>query len=120
MRTPLSPVAKPTRCRSQPVANHEKSTHAPDAITIVSAKLQEPSIRDARKSACTLHTSNQRTREASSTRAARPAVRRHSRPMPDASESRAPEISEYLTCRRSLGYRLPYRGEFTRDQALNS
>jgi hypothetical protein len=71
------------------VANDAKSTQVPAAITVVSAKLHEPSRRDARKRAHTLQINNQRRREASSTRAARPAVRGQSRPMPDASESRA-------------------------------
>src|SRR5205823_5308298 len=58
---------------------------------------------DARKSARTLHISNHRTSEASSTRAAKPAVRRHSRPMPDASESRAQRYASTSRAGAPLG-----------------
>src|SRR5947199_220387 len=74
MRIPRSPVAKPRCCRSQSVANAAKRTQAPAAITMVAPQLQVPSTRGARKRARTLHSRNQRTREASSTRAAMPAA----------------------------------------------
>ena len=87
MRRPLSPVAKPRRCRSRSPANHAYRTQEAAAITAVSPNAHHATVAvGLRKIRGTLNTSSQTRNEPSSKREATTAVRRQSRPMPDIRE----------------------------------
>src|SRR5258705_876791 len=108
MRTPLSSAKKPRRCRSRSVANQTYSTQAAATITPVDPNVQATSTTGVSKRKLgSLRTSSQIMSDAKITRAATAAVRRHSRPIPDAREMKAQRYASASRAGTHLGTGCP-------------
>src|SRR6266702_2621147 len=89
MRRPLSPVAKPRRCRSRSPANQTYRTQAAATSTAVLQAAQVSCIPGSRKRWGTAHSRSQARRKESRRREATAAVRCQKRPMPGTREMTA-------------------------------
>jgi hypothetical protein len=104
MRTPLSPANRPKCRRSRSPASQTYSTQAAATITAVEPNVQATSTKGVwKKRFGSLSASSHTMSDAKTTRAAMPAVRRQSRPMPDTREIEAQRYAKASRAGTQLG-----------------